>query len=169
MNRQRGMTMVELMVSLAIAMLIIGAATTGYIKLLRTNKTHSKLSQSYMANLIGLELLRYDVEMAGFGLPVSLTAGVTYTEAAAQGANNPQPPYNPADVALNDSTANAPRAFAQLNNAGLNGSDVLSIKSTAANNSPTSRKWSMIINGGGNPCVKRWGGLPRPGHGLCRQ
>ena len=69
MNRQRGMTMVELMVSLAVVLLIIGAATTAYLKLLRTYKTQGKLAESYMANLTGLEMLRYDIEMAGFGLP----------------------------------------------------------------------------------------------------
>ena len=75
MNRQRGMTMVELLVSLAVVMLIIGAATTAYLKLLRTYRTQGRLAESYMANLTGLEMLRYDIEMAGFGLPASLAAG----------------------------------------------------------------------------------------------
>ena len=110
MNRQRGMTMVELLVSLAVVMVIIGAATTAYLKLLRTYRTQGRLAESYMANLTGLEMLRYDIEMAGFGLPAPPTAGlppgVTYTEAAAQGANAPAPPYDPA--ALNDATSSVP-------------------------------------------------------------
>jgi len=57
-NRQRGMTMVELMVSLAIVMLVIGTATTAYLKLLRTYKTQGRLAEGYMANLTGLELLK---------------------------------------------------------------------------------------------------------------
>ena len=146
MNRQRGMTMVELMVSLAIVMLIIGAATTAYLKLLRTYRTQGRLAESYMANLTGLEMLRYDIEMAGFGLPASLTAGATYTEAAAHGANTPAPPYDPST--LNDAVNPAPRAFVQLDNGGANSSDVLAIKSSAANLNPTSKKWSMISRAG---------------------
>jgi len=116
-----------------------------------------------MANLTGLELLKYDVQMAGFGLPVSLAAGVAYTEAATEGtelpphaANSTLVPYNPA--ALNDAPGNAPRAFVHSNNTGLNGSDVLVIKSSVANLNPTSKKWSLITNNGVNPIVKRWGG-----------
>jgi Tfp pilus assembly protein PilW len=169
MNRQRGMTMVELMVSLAIVMLIIGAATTAYLKILRSYKTQGRLAESYMANLTGLEMLRYDIETAGFGLPADLN-GVTYNEAVAVSpeANfnalsnpNPNPPYDPS--LLNDSPSSAPRAFAHLDNQGAgigtNQSDVLSIKSSSANINPTSKKWSMITFASGtpNPIVKEWG------------
>ncbi len=162
MNRQRGMTMVELMVSLAVVLLVIGAATTAYLKLLRTYTNQGNLAENYMANLTGLEMLRYDIEMAGLGLPAPPTAalppGVTYTEAAAQGANAPAPPYDPA--ALNDATSSVPRAFVQLDNGGANNSDVLAIKSTAANLNPTSKKWSMISRAGpaAPAVVKMWGG-----------
>ena len=158
MNRQRGMTMVELMVSLAVVLLIVGAATTAYLKLLRTYRAQGRLAESYMANLTGLEMLRYDIEMAGFGLPASLAAGATYTEAAAQGANTPAPPYDPS--ALNDAVNPAPRAFVHLDNGGANSTDVLAIKSSAANLNPTSKKWSMISRAGSGavPMVKMWGG-----------
>ena len=154
MNRQRGMTMIELMVSLAIVMVIIGAATTAYLKLLRTYKTQGKLAESYMANLTGLELLRYDIEMAGFGLPVGLAAGAAYSEANDSSVQY----YNPAT--LNDLPNNAPRALAHLNDLGANGSDVLAIKSSAANplNNPAGKKWSLITNPTGSmPMVKMWG------------
>ena len=148
------MTMVELMVSLAIVMLIIGAATTAYLKLLRTYKTQGRLAESYMANLTGLELLRYDIEMAGFGLPIDVT-GVAYTETVDTGIPLPAG----IQTLLNDATANppTPRALAHLNNVGRNNSDVLVIKSSAAKINTTSKKWSMII-GATNPVVKMWGG-----------
>src|SRR5208337_831717 len=151
MNRQRGMTLVELLVSLAIVMVIIGAATTAYLKLLRTYRTQGRLAESYMANLTGLEMLRYDIEMAGFGLPANLGSGTTYSE-----ATDNTVPYDPST--LNDSPNGIPRALAHLDNPATtpNQSDVLTIKSSAANVNTTSKKWSMIINGG-TPAVKSWG------------
>ncbi len=147
--------MVELMVSLAVVLLIIGAATTAYLKLLRTYRTQGRLAESYMANLTGLELLRYDIEMAGFGLPASLAPGASYTEAV----TDDSVPYNPAS--LNDA-ANppniGPRPFVHLNNTGANNSDVLAIKSSVANLNPTSKKWSMITCcNAGLSWVKEWG------------
>ncbi len=153
MNRQRGMTMVELMVSLAVVMLIIGAATTAYLKLLRTYRSQGRLAESYMANLTGLELLRYDIEMAGFGLPAS-TQGASYTEAVTDPAVIKY--YDTAT--LNDSANPGPRPFVHLNNTGANSSDVLTIKSTVANLNSTSKKWSMITEAVGNlPTIKQWG------------
>ncbi len=144
--------MVELMVSLAVVMLIIGAATTAYLKLLRTYRTQGRLAESYMANLTGLELMRYDIEMAGFGLPTSLAPGASYTEAVTDNSV----PYNPA--ALNDSANPGPRPFVHLNNTGANNSDVLAIKSSVANLNPASKKWSMITCAqGSNSKVKQWG------------
>ncbi|MGA2401616.1 MAG: prepilin-type N-terminal cleavage/methylation domain-containing protein [Syntrophobacteraceae bacterium] len=159
MNRQRGMTLVELLISVAVVLVILGSATTAYLKLLRSYKTQGRLAESYMANLTGLELLRYDIEMAGFGLPASLASGATYTEAAS--AASPAPPYDP--TTLNDSPSGPPRAFVLGTGAttlGGNHSDVLAIKSSAANifNNPTSKKWSMITTAqGSNPQVKSWG------------
>jgi hypothetical protein len=150
------MTMVELMVSLAVVMLIIGAATTAYLKLLRTYRTQGRLAESYMANLTGLELLRYDIEMAGFGLPTS-TQGASYSEAVTDNSV----PYNPA--VLNDSANPGPRPFVHLDNTGANNSDVLAIKSSVANLNPASKKWSMITCVQGlNSTVKQWGVAAAP-------
>ncbi|MGA2225284.1 MAG: prepilin-type N-terminal cleavage/methylation domain-containing protein [Syntrophobacteraceae bacterium] len=176
MNRQRGMTIIELLVSITIVMIIIGAATTTYLKILRTYKTQGRLAEGYMANLTGLEMLRYDIETAGFGLPANLNTA-TYSEAVAVNPEtnfnaasnpNPAPPYDPS--LLNDSPSNPPRAFAQLDNQGpgIGGnhySDVLSIKSSTANINATSKRWSMISTAPNfqdatntNPKVKLWGG-----------
>lgn len=156
MRNRKGMTIVELMVALVIVLVVVGAATVAYVKFLRGFKTQSRISQSYMASLCGLEMLRYDIEMAGFGLPSSLTAGTTYSEAVAGGATSP---YNPA--ALNDATGNAPRALVSLNNSAQGGSDVLTIKSSIVGLNSVSKKWSMVTlatGAGALPKVKAWGG-----------
>lgn len=162
MSDQRGMTLVELMVSLAIVMLIVATASAAYIKLLLSYKSHSSISESYMSNLTGLELLRYDIEMAGYGLPSNTTA-IAYTEAASAhygaDANLPDP------STLNDTANPAPRAFVVAKSANANNSDILAIKSTLANLNTTSKKWSIVTSAPAasdasltvGPKVKLWG------------
>lgn len=147
------MTLIELLVSLTIILIVTGAATAAYLKLLRGYKTQSKVSQSYMANLTGLEMLRYDIQMAGFGLPASLFAGTTYFEAVSDVFPTS---YNPSN--LNDSTTAVPRPMVTLDNTGRNGSDILAVKSSVANINTASKKWSMITMVGVTPKVKAWGG-----------
>ncbi len=154
------MTLVELMVSLAIVLLIVSAASYAYLKLLWTYKSQGAMSESYMANLTGLEVLRYDIEMAGFGLPVTLTQN--YSEALADTANTPKPSYNPS--LLNDTPSNPPMPFVPGAARAVTGpvtltgnhSAVLAIKSTTAWINQTSAKWSTITNsstGSGTPVV----------------
>ncbi len=88
MNRQKGMTIVELMVALAVLLIVIGAATAAYLKLLKGYKSQNTVSRSYMANMTGFELLRYDIEMSGFGLPLDLS-GAANLEAADLGGERP--------------------------------------------------------------------------------
>lgn len=146
MISHRGMTLVETMVSLVVLMIIIGGAGAAYLKLLKGFKTQSKISESYMENLAARELLRYDIEMAGYGLPVNLN-GVSYSEAVSVVNPKIQDPAN-----FNDETTGIPRAFAFSDNGAdpgddgtsLNGPDVLVIKSQVASINKTSRKWSNI-------------------------
>ncbi len=149
MNRQQGMTLVELLVSLTIVLIVLGTASMAYLKLLKGYKSQGKIAQNYMANLTGLEMLRYDVEMAGFGLPSDMN-GMTYSEAASGACS-----YDTGS-ALNDAPVGVPKPFAARDNSGPNGSDVLTIKSSVANINPTSRKSSMVMYGT-PPTVKQWG------------
>jgi prepilin-type N-terminal cleavage/methylation domain-containing protein len=146
---QKGMTLVELMVSLTVILLVMAAASGAYLKLFRGYKTQGKIAESYIDNLSGLEMLRYDFEMAGYGVPYSLNGNV-YSEAVAA--------VTPA--ALNDTANPAPRAVAFSNNTGSNNSDVVAIKSSVASATGVGvgKKWSFIMNDGVNPAfVKAWG------------
>jgi hypothetical protein len=149
------MTLVELMVSLAIVLLIVATATVAYIKILTTYKSQGALSESYIANLTGVDLIRYDIQMGGFGLFSSLTGAITtYQEAA--GGSTPAPDYDP--TKLNDGTTGVPRPFvlgASLTPAvnGPNNSAVLAIKSTTAWINSTSVKWSTITKPAAVPSV----------------
>lgn len=151
MHDQRGLTLVELMVTLVIVLLVIAAASRAYLKLVGGFKVQSRISDSQMDTLTGLELLRYDVAMAGYGLPYGLT--ITYTEAT--DANG---------TVFNDAPSGIPRAFVSANNDGPQGaddnnSDILVIKSTVASVNSASKKWSFLYKNDDNGTwrVKSWG------------
>ncbi len=149
---QKGMTLVEILVSLVVLLIVIGGAGAAYLKLLKGFKTQSKVSESYTENLAARELLRYDIEMAGYGLPYDLTnlSSPKYNEAVSNGAVPPDPP-DPAS--FNDAPNNIPRSFVFSDNQGQNSSDVLVIKSQAAGINKTSRKWSVLYY---DSATSRW-------------
>jgi type IV pilus assembly protein PilW len=147
MISSKGLTLVELMVTLAVILVVIAAASTAYLKLIGGFKVQGKLSDTQLDALYGFELLRYDVQMAGYGLPHGPNPMCFYNEAAAAPASN-----------FNDA-ANLPcipRAFRFSNNGGPNGSDVLVIKSAVARLNSTTRKWSMMYRDGANCRIKSW-------------
>ncbi len=73
--------MVELMVTLVVVLVVIAAASTAYLQLFGSFKVQGKISETQMDTLCGFGLLRYDVEMAGYGLPFDMNS-LTYSEAA---------------------------------------------------------------------------------------
>ncbi len=118
-KREDGFTLIELMVTMVISLIAITATTTIFAKLLTQFKQESRVAESNVEGVIGLEYLRKDTQAAGYGLPAAIPAGVNYAEAAT------------GPVGTNDSTANPPRAVFSLNDSasGLNNSDYLVIKS----------------------------------------
>ncbi len=154
MTDSKGMTLVELMVSVAVIMIVLGGATAAYLKLLGGFGTQSKIAERYMENLVGLEMLRHDVEMAGYGLPHNMN-GNTYLEALSDASFSP----NPNNSSLDDaalSTSAIPRSFGFSDNTGVNGSDVLALKSQVATLSSTTKKWTIMFHDGTNARIRQW-------------
>lgn len=152
----RGLTMVELMVTLAVILLITAAASTAYVKLLRGVKVQGRITESQLDTLCGFELLRYDIEMAGYGLFRVLPTGTpvfTYDEAV-NSATTP-------DATVFNDAPGIPRALAFSDNTGQQGaddnaSDVLVIKSLVASPKASNRKWSLLHQDGGTWKVNTW-------------
>jgi len=168
--KKSGFTLVELIITMAVLLLVIGAASQIFTGLLTQFKQQSSIAETNIEGLIGLEILRQDIEHAGYGLPWNVI-GVTdsdgdgnlwdeltnYLEATSIDDCKP----NPAD--FNDASATKPgppRAILSRNNAifsgcGANsvfdGSDYLVIKSVNVARNDTSQRWTRL--GAGN--VKR--------------
>ncbi len=63
----------------------IAAATNIFVPLLTQFKQQSKVAETQIEGIVGLDLLRRDIEQAGFGLPWNIATAVTtatYSEAS---------------------------------------------------------------------------------------
>ncbi len=68
MKKQKGITLIELLVVLAIMALILSAIFQAYIPTLKSYIRESQIAISNIEKLISFELIRKDIESAGFGV-----------------------------------------------------------------------------------------------------
>jgi prepilin-type N-terminal cleavage/methylation domain-containing protein len=150
MRRHDGFTLIELMIAMAVFMLAIIAATGIFVPIVSQFKQQSKVSETSIEGIVGLELLRGDLAQAGFGLPFCFQDDtiINYSEAA----NDPAKKYN-------DVTPDAPRAIVSGNDVNfaniVNGSDYLVIKSIAVAKSDTAHRWTSISAASGS-VPRKW-------------
>jgi prepilin-type N-terminal cleavage/methylation domain-containing protein len=173
MNRKdAGFTLVELLVAMVMFVLVIAAASQVFTTLASEFRQQSKIVETQIEGLIGLEILRHDIEHAGYGLPWRM-GGATYLEAALPGEGkttyidrnfNDGPPTNctrgigsgiePAGASNPPGairSANEAEVIAGCNGGGstFNDSDVLVIKSTSVSryNNDIGQKWTHLAAG----------------------
>ncbi len=77
MNK-KGFTITELLVTLFIVGVVLSAAYLTYIKLLKGFKSESEKISTQIESLIGLDILRLDLEHVGYGIPEDETAQIIY-------------------------------------------------------------------------------------------
>ena len=153
---QKGVSFIELLIVMTLVVIVLTMNTDTFGVIFRQSRQQTQTVGAQMDRVVGLEILRTDLEHAGFGLPWSFQGTINYSEAAA----SPQSTYN-------DAASNPPRALVSGNDPTtftLNNSDYLVIKSTIVGTSEASQRWTYIIGGqqphawGSNDLV-RW----RPG------
>ncbi|TAN40383.1 MAG: prepilin-type N-terminal cleavage/methylation domain-containing protein [Nitrospirae bacterium] len=155
-KKEEGFTIVELMITMVIFVLALAASSQMFVGMLTNFKQQSRIAESNIEGLVGLELLRYDIEQAGFGLFWDISGGAYANEAAA-----------PANV-YNDAPNGVPRSFVLGDNLapattadpGLNNSDYLVVKSTNAATNDAAQRFTYITKNPGQPNILRgWGTL----------
>jgi prepilin-type N-terminal cleavage/methylation domain-containing protein len=155
MRKHGGFTLVELMIAVVVFMFAIMAATGLFIPIVSQFKQQSKINESNIEGVVGLELLRGDLDQAGVGLPFSFNNVITNDTAInyAEAANDPAQKYN-------DAPGDAPRAIVAGNDVNFPniavGSDYLVIKSVLVAKSDTAHKWSSVT-AMGMPKTRWWG------------
>ena len=133
-KRENGFSLVELIMALGITMLVLAAAITFFAVSVNQYKTQTKIIASNIEGVIGLELLRRDIENMGFGLPWNNLPA--YPERTGVSA----------DLLLLNDSGNAPRAIIGIADAAFttNNSDFFGIKSIKAGIRPAAGKWTLL-------------------------
>jgi prepilin-type N-terminal cleavage/methylation domain-containing protein len=134
-RRTAGFTLVEMLIAIAIVSVVLAAASSFFIASVGQFKRQTKITESNVEGVLGLELLRQDLESLGFGLPWNNLAG-GYTER----------PGATAAIAALDDTPTPPRAVVSIDCAAftVNSSDYLVIRSARVGMSPAAGKWTTL-------------------------
>ncbi len=144
-RRNAGFTLVELLVVMGILGLVLGVTSDLFISMLKGYKQQGKIAETNIEGIIGLELLRGDIERAGYGLPWQVP--VTYQEALGSYASYNDAPSNPPRPIFSDNNyssglPNYGLAISTSNN--FKYSDLLVIKATNIASSTTSQLWTYM-------------------------
>ncbi|OGW28583.1 MAG: hypothetical protein A2X59_06770 [Nitrospirae bacterium GWC2_42_7] len=178
-RREAGFTLVELMITMVIFVFVIAAASQIFVGLLTQFKQQSTIAETNIEGIVGLNIMRRDIENAGYGLPWTLPpawlippCNAGYLEAGSAGVTilatpwteinfNDGPPTNPTRGTDLANACNSPAAIRSGDQACPAASacpedaDVLIIKSTsaAAAQNNASHKWTYVEPGN---TVKEW-------------
>ncbi len=151
-KREAGFTLVELMITMVVFVFFIAAASQVFTGLLTQFKQQSKMAETNIEGIVGLEMLRQDIGHAGYGLPWNLN-GASYLEIVAETLTpwidrdfNDGPPNNPArGTDPGDPASNPPAGIRSGNGYALNGSDVLIIKAINVARNDTCKKSTTLM------------------------
>lgn len=148
---QKGFTLVEMIIVMVIFMLVIMATSSSFNVLLTQMAKLTKSEESNIEGVVGLEMLRHDLQQTGFSLPDAYleAAPPTYVEASIDPAND----YNDAPnglpravVAGNDLLAGVKVADAVdgVTYELLAGTDYLALKGGTLGMDETAQKWTYL-------------------------
>lgn len=148
---QKGFTLVEMIIVMVIFMLVIMATSSSFNVLLTQMAKLTKSEESNIEGVVGLEMLRHDLQQTGFSLPDAYleAAPPTYVEASIDPADD----YNDAPnglpravVAGNDLLAGVKVADAVdgVTYGLLAGTDYLALKGGTLGMDETAQKWTYL-------------------------
>lgn len=148
-KREDGFSLVELMITMIVFVFFIAAASQVFTGLLTQFKQQSKMAETNIEGMVGLEMLRQDIEGAGYGLPWN--GLIAYNETSA----------NP--FSLDDAPSGIPKAILSKNSATFSspndifdGSDYLVIKAVNVGRNDACNKWTILSSALPSPYVKTW-------------
>mgnify|MGYP001052740483 CR=1 FL=1 len=164
---ERGFSLTELIVVMAIFLTVMLITSSTFKTIVNQSSQQSKSVETQIEGLVGLEVLRSDMEQAGFGLPWSFQSTPTYAESDL-GSSMPAASYWISGDAnsFNDAPSGAPRPVQSANtkfnlDGGGNGAKYLVIKSTLAATNKIAKKWTNVAFANGTKSIATWGDATR--------
>jgi prepilin-type N-terminal cleavage/methylation domain-containing protein len=137
-RKESGFSLVELMIYMALLGILMTMVFSSFTPVMQTSSRQWRMAETKIETGLGLDLLRSDLEHAGFGLPWEFPVGIT-----------PSPYSEPvaavAPLAMND-FPDVPRAVRSedASASSMNGADYLAIKALNVVRSTTSQKWGLL-------------------------
>ena len=145
-RREAGFTLVELIITMVIFVFVIAAASQVFVGLITQFKQQSKIAETNIEGIVGLDIMRQDIESVGYGLPwVWVHAALSSADEAVNDAATLHD-----DTVFNDIAVDAvPRAVVSGDSLGVSCqggvcSDVLVIKATNVARNEASQKWTYV-------------------------
>lgn len=131
-RRNEGFTLLELLIVMGIIGFVLAGTSQLVVSLMTAHRQQSKIAETNIEGIIGLEQLRQDLGKAGYGLPWN--GLISYNEVAA-GVAAPAPQ-------LNDVSPNPPKAIVSKDNS--NAPDYLVIKAANVATNDACTKWNFV-------------------------
>lgn len=165
---ERGFSIAELLVVMGIFLTVMLITSSAFKTIVNQTAQQGKSLETQIEGVVGLEVLRADLEQAGFGLPWTFSMPITYSEASLS-SSMPSAGYWVSGSAedFNDAPSAAPRAIQSGNtkfnyDSGNLGAKYLVIKSTVAATNDTAKKWTNLSVLSGIPNTPRvWNSASR--------
>jgi prepilin-type N-terminal cleavage/methylation domain-containing protein len=155
----RGFSIVEMVIVMAVFVIIIMVTSEAFNTIVTKSRLQTQLADTNISGIIGLEMLRVDVESAGYGLPWKFkfipenryTDDISYAEAI----DDPGVALNRNAQTYSDSGQNkVPPAVSGTNNIAsadptvvLAGTDVLAVRSLRISNDAAGKRWTYVESG----------------------
>lgn len=124
-----GFTLVELIVTMAVFITVLMIAASAFNTIVTNASKYSKFEESNIEGMIGLEMMRHDLEQMGFGLPWGFGGSISYKESAQSNS------------IMNDEPSGVPRPFVGYNNFS---SAVIGVKASSVGINKASQNWTYI-------------------------
>ncbi len=144
-SAQAGFTLVELLVTMTVFIIVLVIASDAFNKIVTQSTRYSKMEESNIEGIIGLEIMRHDLGQIGFGLPWgwSKAKNSPPTELEVSNIIYQEADGTPASL-LNDAPDGVPRALASSAVLGKFTTAYLALKGTTLGRTKVSQRWTYI-------------------------
>lgn len=141
-----GFTLIEVLVTMSVFIVVMVIAAETFKNIVNVSSRLSKSEESNIEGIIGLEVLRHDLEQIGFGLPWGFCrpASGTTDGSCANTDISYLEAIDTTGLTLNDSPGGVPRALAAIDSPDGFLSDFIALKGTTVGRSKASQRWTYI-------------------------